>query len=147
MALDRKSGPLSIHPAEYLSAISHPPHRQALLRLVTAEHGLAVEIGRRRGLPRELRLCRLCGAEVEDEIHILLECTGDPEVPSARSEWLSALRERKPRWSPREGLSREEQVALVGRWLHDKELLPLLARTVHHILSIVDFLWLVRFSG
>jgi len=56
------------------------------MRFLLLEHGLAIEVGRRAGLPRPLRMCRLCGLEIEDEVHVLLWCEGTQE-PSAATQW------------------------------------------------------------
>jgi hypothetical protein len=55
-----QSTPMRVRPATYLTQVTHPPHRAALLKMMIAEHGLAIEMGRRMKTkyPRELRLCR-----------------------------------------------------------------------------------------
>ncbi|TFK79730.1 hypothetical protein K466DRAFT_505100 [Polyporus arcularius HHB13444] len=78
----------------YLS-VSHPKHREALVHLISSDHPLGVETGRRQGweIPRHCRVCRFCrrrGA-VEDEVHALLACE-DPRLADLRErELLSAL--------------------------------------------------------
>ncbi|KAF9037298.1 hypothetical protein BDZ89DRAFT_1061481 [Hymenopellis radicata] len=59
-------------------SLSRRPSTIALTRLVTGSHVLAVEAakwvprpqGQRDPLPRDWRLCRLCGEGVEDELHL-----------------------------------------------------------------------------
>jgi hypothetical protein len=66
--------------------------------MLIAEHGLAIEMGRRAKVkcPRELRLCRMCGSAVEDEIYIFWECEGDPNLRPNRVAWLGVLRAERP---------------------------------------------------
>ncbi|KZV81053.1 hypothetical protein EXIGLDRAFT_658755, partial [Exidia glandulosa HHB12029] len=63
--------------------------RRALTRLLVSDHGLAVErlryATRRDGIvPRHDRLCRFCRTEVEDELHAMFICEGDPALVVAR---------------------------------------------------------------
>ena len=48
-------------------------HVCMMAKLRTSSHNLRVEMGRRTGTARELRLCH-CGNGVEDETHFLVEC-------------------------------------------------------------------------
>ncbi|THU77048.1 hypothetical protein K435DRAFT_591055, partial [Dendrothele bispora CBS 962.96] len=70
----------------YLKIITVPIHRRAYLRFITSNHMLAVEVLRytdRRYqpyVPREWRKCRLGCDEVEDEVHAILCCEGDPDL-------------------------------------------------------------------
>ena len=52
-------------------------HLKSLIRFRCGSHSLAVETGRWSGVPRRHRVCRKCGAGyfVEDEMHVLLECS------------------------------------------------------------------------
>jgi hypothetical protein len=59
--------------------VPHARHRRALFRLLSSSHHLAVERQRysERGItrrPRELRVCRFCLSEVEDEEHAIFVC-------------------------------------------------------------------------
>ncbi len=60
----------------YLSHIKVHAHRSLIARLRGGTAPLAVELGRyhRPKVPREERLCSLCGVTVENEYHFLLEC-------------------------------------------------------------------------
>ncbi|TRM55765.1 hypothetical protein BD626DRAFT_279380 [Schizophyllum amplum] len=71
-------------------------HRKALTRLLVSDHILAVEQLRRADryrlrVPREHRLCRLCGVAVEDEAHALLACEGSQELLALRTGWYASL--------------------------------------------------------
>ena len=58
--------------------------RRYLAKFRTSNVSLEIEIGRRHGVPREDRLCKLCGEYnrnfVEDEFHVLLECHSYSEI-------------------------------------------------------------------
>jgi hypothetical protein len=65
-------------------------HRRALYTLLTSGHHLAVERQRynERGFsrrPRELRICRFCLTDVEDEHHALFSCCYTPLVELRRA--------------------------------------------------------------
>ena len=49
---------------------------------------LADEMDRRRGIPKEQRLCKLCRTTVEDELHVLEECTSYKDI---REEWMRTI--------------------------------------------------------
>ncbi|KAJ7051513.1 hypothetical protein C8F01DRAFT_1339611 [Mycena amicta] len=77
----------------YLTLVSMVRHRKALTRLVMSNHCLSIETLRyptrtRTRIPRHLRLCRLCVADVEDEAHALLGCTGNNSLVSLREDFL-----------------------------------------------------------
>jgi sorting nexin-29 len=59
-------------------------HRQqrisAIARLCFISHDLAIDMGRRSGVPRSARTCAQCGIGCEDEQHVLLECRAMYEV-------------------------------------------------------------------
>ena len=63
--------------------------RRCLAKFRTTSANLEIEIGRRHGIPREDRLCKLCGRTnliyVEDEYHVLLEC---PSYNTIRNIYL-----------------------------------------------------------
>ena len=48
-------------------------HMSMFAKLRTSSHNLLVEMGRRTGTPRERRIC-ICGNNVEDEKHFLVDC-------------------------------------------------------------------------
>ena len=48
--------------------------RREFTRVRSGTSSLRVEMGRREGLKREERLCRVCGDGVEDEEHLLMDC-------------------------------------------------------------------------
>ncbi len=66
---------LSVHPV-YVSNEFVPDYkRQALTRLRLMSHDLKIETGRRNGIPAELRLCMCDSNAVQDESHVLLNCS------------------------------------------------------------------------
>jgi hypothetical protein len=133
--------PMKMVPAAYLMHVSHPPHRTALLRMMIAEHGLAIELGRRGDpkCPRELRLCRMCGNSIEDEVHVLWECEGDVRLAGAREEWLEVLRLEHPRLNPPRVVdSRGVWLTWFEKWVGAKEVVPRLAKMVYQILTVVE---------
>ncbi|KZV88986.1 hypothetical protein EXIGLDRAFT_587321, partial [Exidia glandulosa HHB12029] len=80
---------------EYLK-IDRRSLRRALTRLLVSDHCLAVELLRyssrdRPPVPRELRVCRFCRTEVEDEIHALFYCSADPALLLARQRFARDL--------------------------------------------------------
>lgn len=42
---------------------------------------------RQPAIPREWRMCRLCGAEIEDTLHAPLVCTGSRDLSDIRKEF------------------------------------------------------------
>lgn len=71
-----------------------PVHRKALTRLVTSCHVLAVNCFRwdpvrRKEIPRNLRLCRFCHDETEDECHAMLYCVGNGALTVRRGVFFS----------------------------------------------------------
>ncbi|TEB21388.1 hypothetical protein FA13DRAFT_1695919, partial [Coprinellus micaceus] len=67
---------------KFLRTIRIPAHRVAVVRLLCADHTLAVEQLRRRRHPdgsridTDCRPCRYCGALTETEVHVLFTCEG-----------------------------------------------------------------------
>ncbi|KAF8998486.1 hypothetical protein BDZ89DRAFT_1000036, partial [Hymenopellis radicata] len=60
-------------------------HRKALTRLLLSDPPLALEQLRRADryhpfVPRDERLCRLCGSSIESPEHAILLCEGDPDL-------------------------------------------------------------------
>ena len=47
---------------------------QRILRFRTGCHGLPRDIGSQQGVPRQDRICQLCGSGVGDEMHLVFEC-------------------------------------------------------------------------
>ncbi|KAJ3501412.1 hypothetical protein NMY22_g18934 [Coprinellus aureogranulatus] len=67
---------------KFLRTVKIPAHRKALVKLLCADHSLAVEQLRRRRypngsrIPAECRPCRYCDAITETEVHALFRCPG-----------------------------------------------------------------------
>ena len=63
------------HGREQYLKIMNCNHRRSLAKLRTSTHSLEIEMGRRRNIPSENRLCRQCNlGKVEDELHLVVEC-------------------------------------------------------------------------
>ena len=78
-----------------------PVHRKALTRLLTSCHALAVnslrwDPLRRRDVPRELRVCRFCHSQPEDECHAMLYCVGSQALTQRRGLFFSDAQEIVP---------------------------------------------------
>jgi hypothetical protein len=63
--------------SNYLNCVTIKSHRVALTRLIVSSHRLRVETGRweRPVVPPESRYCPSCPGKIEDEFHLILECT------------------------------------------------------------------------
>ena len=59
---------------------------KCIAKFRTVSLDLEVEIGRRYGIPKEDRLCKLCGKsniiKIEDEYHVLMECMSYSDLPA-----------------------------------------------------------------
>jgi hypothetical protein len=91
----------------YLALPVNPSHRKAVTSIMFSSHALGVERLRwkeryRAPVPREWRLCRVCHTQVEDEVHVLLDCSGDSsdQLLSIRETMRSAVNSVIPgfRW-------------------------------------------------
>lgn len=85
--------------------IPHAKSRNDLVRLLFSAHTLAVELLRypsrsRPAFPRSARLCRLCGAGIEDEVHVLLTCRGDSIILSLRTVFIRKVITEVPSLRP-----------------------------------------------
>ena len=59
---------------KYLN-IANFTKRKAIIKLRCSDHQLAIEKGRHMKIPREERLCKLCGnTNIETEEHFLIQC-------------------------------------------------------------------------
>lgn len=73
-----------------------PGHCKALSHLYMLAHTLGVEVLRwderyRPRTPREWRLCRFCGMDVETEAHALLICDAHPNLAPACALFLDDM--------------------------------------------------------
>lgn len=139
---ERVKGKWSSAPGVFRSylRIRIPAHRIALTRLVTGSHFLAVEAakwfpkpaGVTEVIPRAWRLCRMCGDDVEDEIHMMMSCT-HPEIVERRSVLLLAV------WVAYPALRGRAQSPM-GWWLMVMEyddLIPHIAAFVYEVCELV----------
>ncbi|KAJ6557646.1 hypothetical protein B0H19DRAFT_947095, partial [Mycena capillaripes] len=81
----------------YLKMVVVPAHRKAMTGLLLGDHNLSVERLRyparcRDAVPHEHRLCRCCQGGIEDEVHALFDCTGNPRLVELRSQFLDSLK-------------------------------------------------------
>ena len=72
-------------PASYDLMVHLPPtvrfsDLSMLMRFRSGCHDLRVEKGRWDGTPRQCRLCSLCGHDIQDEYHIVFQCTALHDV-------------------------------------------------------------------
>jgi len=92
-----KSGPDSLQRELYLT-VRHRgwndrvlAGRRLLTRLRSGQNELRVNTGRWDRVPRDLRLCELCGVEVEDEAHFLLRCSFNTEQRTYMAAGIDAI--------------------------------------------------------
>ncbi len=120
--------------------IAVPAHRVALTRFVTGSHALAVEAAKwipvpesQSGpVPRHWRVCRMCGDDVEDEMHIFWGCA-HPDLCRLRDVCLADVYRRYP------ALARGfiEPLQFWGLlWRHD-DLIPCLGLFIYEALELV----------
>lgn len=115
-----------------------PAHRKALTRLMVAQHPLAVELLRRREryrayVPKPMRICRFCRVHVEDEVHVLLLCTGDAALTDVRQEFSTGISHVIPRLPSMDGIA-FIQAVVDG----PMEGVAIFARFVHRVFARVD---------
>ena len=70
-----------------------PDHRKALSGLLLADHNLAevrlrYQERHQPPVPREWRLCRLCGDGIEEPLHALFLCTNSPTLVNLRAAFF-----------------------------------------------------------
>ncbi|KAJ6566128.1 hypothetical protein B0H19DRAFT_1024982 [Mycena capillaripes] len=83
----------------YLTMVVGPAHHKAITGRLLGDHNLSVErlqypARSRDAVPRENRLCQFCRGGIEDEVHALLDCTGNPRIFKLRSQFLNSLEVR-----------------------------------------------------
>ena len=81
---------------EYLDLIRNTKHRQYLTKFRLSNHRLMIETGRHMNLPKEERLCQVCGEGIEDEIHFLVKCK---QFESLRKGIIEKCIELKPQFN------------------------------------------------
>ena len=79
----------------YLDIVSCKSHRIALSRFLVSSHVLHIETGRwtRPLTPADRRYCEFCLNKIEDEFHLLLECT---KYSDLRSEFIPKYYWKRP---------------------------------------------------
>ncbi|TEB20119.1 hypothetical protein FA13DRAFT_1801324 [Coprinellus micaceus] len=93
---------------KYLHTIFVPAHRRAVSKLLTSDHGLAIEqyrrVRRRDGsaIPVDERWCRYCNSPTESEVHALFLCIGDeafPDIVTRRQQFYNDISRILPSFS------------------------------------------------
>jgi hypothetical protein len=104
-----------LKPALYLSNIESDETRNVVARFRTSGHNLAVELGRRTKIPRELRVCQCCNLGlVEDEAHVVFDC---PLYFQIRGRFYKELFERNTITRNLQDMFSRESVAYMGQYL------------------------------
>ena len=65
------------------------------MKLRISNHKLNIEIGRYDKISRCDRVCPVCGLNIEDEIHFLLNC---PKYSSIRDDFFNKIENRIPNY-------------------------------------------------
>ena len=140
LELGADGGPLKVvrKLRQYLVLPVIPAHRRAFTSILFSTHGLAVERLRwreryRDPVPREWCLCRFCRANVEDEVHALLECEGDISHPLGPLR--DALRMEVDVLVP-DFAWHSDSLTLLLRLLHDSQLPVPVAKYVYDVLAV-----------
>ena len=60
---------------KYLSEIKNVTVRNQVTKFRLSNHGLMIEVGRHKGIPKEERFCPFCPQQIENEAHLLFECS------------------------------------------------------------------------
>ena len=71
--------------------------RRTMLKFRVSDHKLMIEVGRHKipQIPRENRWCQFCETQVEDEQHMLTECT----LYGSRTQWFNKIAEKCPNFN------------------------------------------------
>lgn len=122
----------------YLTVVA-PKHRKALSGMLLADSRLAETQlryadtrGRRKRIPHDWRLCRLCMNDVEDTLHALFVCGGSNDLLALRANlWEKCAVE-----STAHGLQRLTPREAFHRMLLDTHLVPILAKYCYDVLAV-----------
>ena len=89
---------------DYLVQIKNPKQRQTLTKFRLSNHKLMIEIGRHMipKLDKEQRICQICYAGVEDEIHFLTKCKILEPIRKPLFDLCEELRPEFTYYSPKE---------------------------------------------
>lgn len=121
--------------------VAAPKYRKALAAMLLADSRLAdAQLryadprGRRKKIPRDWRLCRLCMNDVEDTLHALFVCHGSGDLVTLRGTlWQSCADANAghnlQRLSPREAFH---------HMLLDARLVPILAKYSFNVLAVFE---------
>ena len=72
---------------EYLDVVQGQK-RRLIVEMRSGVNQLEDEQGRRKRIPKEQRLCKICGNAIENEEHVLLQCTIYNDI---RKEWKRVI--------------------------------------------------------
>lgn len=128
--------PVAMQFRHYLM-VATPDHRVALTHLLLSDHCLAIEQLRRetrhrKYVPRHLRICRFCFADIECQLHATLICTGNDELIKTREAFLTTIWAKLPHLVGRASTPME----LFTLILREKNTISLLAAFVSRVLDI-----------
>ncbi|VDC04957.1 unnamed protein product [Peniophora sp. CBMAI 1063] len=129
----------------YLTSVVDDDDRIALTKLLASDHPFALEQLRwsstrngikRSKVPRDDRLCRLCGLDVESPEHALLVCKGVPELLRVRDDFAGQVREHCPDLPLR--LTSNDALTVLVTLISTPELARYLAAFTRKVFSIFD---------
>ncbi|KAK7033103.1 hypothetical protein R3P38DRAFT_2920710 [Favolaschia claudopus] len=112
-----------------------------MTRLLLGDHNLSVERLRypsryRSAVPRDLRLCRFCRAEVEDEAHALLDCDAHARLRDLREELMQVAAKVDPGlYARRAGCTSLDFLIIL---LRSRALVHNVARFIYQVLNVYD---------
>ena len=78
-----------------LMLLEKNPNRKTLVKLRISNHKLNIETGRYDNISRCDRICPVCGLNIEDEIHFLVDC---PKYSSIRDDFFNKIDNRIPNY-------------------------------------------------
>jgi hypothetical protein len=115
-----------------------PEHRKAMTHLMVGDHRLAIERLRwrergREPTPRKMRLCRLCGREVEEPVHVLMQCMARQELVDLCSQFMAVMLANNALLSCMVGDDRR-----LGHLLATEKVCEQVAKFVYEVFAIFD---------
>ncbi|KAJ6483349.1 hypothetical protein C8R45DRAFT_830461 [Mycena sanguinolenta] len=110
------------------------------MQLLLSSHCLALERlrwveFRRPVIPRDLRVCRFCKAEIESPEHALLECTAELQLVKMREDFLRRMRNGLP------GLPRPNSMSSARFFTHMisyRETISLVAKFAYEVTQLFE---------
>jgi hypothetical protein len=141
----QENGPsvaVSIHLRHYLRLVTNFRHRHALTRLLCG----SLAPGMFRATPGKCTLrngqvnsdytCRRCGAPFETPEHVLLQCSGIPELLPIRTQFRASLMSSIPDLNPQLQLSDGDALRLLKRAIFSWTEVRTTAKFVHNAIQL-----------